>query len=42
MADGSTSVLVQSTGFDNKENESSTSLLPEVNKSISYDEHVPR
>uniref|UniRef100_A0A669QRP4 Sperm associated antigen 17 n=1 Tax=Phasianus colchicus TaxID=9054 RepID=A0A669QRP4_PHACC len=42
MADGSTSVLVQSIGFDSKENESSASVLPEVNKSISYDEHVPR
>ncbi|OXB68933.1 hypothetical protein ASZ78_005370 [Callipepla squamata] len=42
MADGSTSVCVQSTGFNNKENRSSASELPEVNKSISYDEHVPR
>ncbi|XP_072182655.1 sperm-associated antigen 17 [Excalfactoria chinensis] len=42
MADGSTSVLVQSIDFDNKENGSSASVLPEINKSISYDEHVPR
>ncbi|XP_015729675.1 sperm-associated antigen 17 isoform X2 [Coturnix japonica] len=42
MADGSTSVLVQSNNFDNKENRSSASVLPEINKSISTDEHVPR
>ncbi|XP_021252658.1 sperm-associated antigen 17 isoform X3 [Numida meleagris] len=42
MADGNTSVLAQSIGFDSKENESSASVLPDVNKSITYDEHVPR
>ncbi|XP_052558893.1 sperm-associated antigen 17 [Tympanuchus pallidicinctus] len=42
MADGSTSVLVQSIGFDSKENKSSASVVPEVIKSISCDEHVPR
>uniref|UniRef100_G1NN56 Sperm associated antigen 17 n=1 Tax=Meleagris gallopavo TaxID=9103 RepID=G1NN56_MELGA len=42
MADGSTSVLVQSIGFDSRKSKSSASVVPEVNKSISYDEHVPR
>ncbi|XP_010184715.1 PREDICTED: sperm-associated antigen 17-like, partial [Mesitornis unicolor] len=42
MADGSTSVCVPSTGSDDKEERSSTSALPEVNKPITYDEHVPR
>ncbi|KAK4832625.1 hypothetical protein QYF61_024606 [Mycteria americana] len=42
MADGSTSVYVPSIGSDDKEDRSSASALPEVNKPISYDEHVPR
>ncbi|KAM6286776.1 sperm-associated antigen 17 [Spheniscus humboldti] len=42
MADGSTSVCVPSIGSDNKEDRSSASALPEVNKPITYDEHVPR
>ncbi|XP_065598229.1 sperm-associated antigen 17 [Cyrtonyx montezumae] len=42
MADGNTSVFVQSIGFNNKENRSSASVQPEFNKSISYEEHVPR
>ncbi|XP_050750257.1 sperm-associated antigen 17 [Gymnogyps californianus] len=42
MADGSTSVCVPSIGSDDKEDRSSASALPEVNKPITYDEHVPR
>ncbi|XP_009583764.1 PREDICTED: sperm-associated antigen 17, partial [Fulmarus glacialis] len=42
MADGSTSVCVPSIGSDKKEDRSSASALPEVNKPITYDEHVPR
>ncbi|XP_069722802.1 sperm-associated antigen 17 [Phaenicophaeus curvirostris] len=42
MADGSTSVCVPKTGFDDKEDKSSASAIPEVNKLTSYDEHAPR
>lgn len=42
MADGSTSVCVPSIGSHDKEDRSSASALPEVNKPIAYDEHVPR
>uniref|UniRef100_A0A8C8EB35 Sperm associated antigen 17 n=1 Tax=Otus sunia TaxID=257818 RepID=A0A8C8EB35_9STRI len=42
MADGSTSVCVPSIGSDDKEDRSSASVIPEVNKPITYDEHVPR
>ncbi|XP_010565811.1 PREDICTED: sperm-associated antigen 17 [Haliaeetus leucocephalus] len=42
MADGSTSVCVPSIGSHDKEDRSSASALPEVNKPITYDEHVPR
>ncbi|KAM9301129.1 sperm-associated antigen 17 [Morus bassanus] len=42
MADGSTSVCVPSIGSDDKEDRSSASALPEFNKPITYDEHVPR
>ncbi|XP_009458821.1 PREDICTED: sperm-associated antigen 17 [Nipponia nippon] len=42
MADGSTSVCVPSSGSDDKEDRSSASALPEVNKPITYDEHAPR
>ncbi|XP_028940322.1 sperm-associated antigen 17-like, partial [Antrostomus carolinensis] len=42
MADGSTSVCVPSIGSDDKEDRSSASALPEVNKPVTYDEHVPR
>ncbi|XP_074449495.1 sperm-associated antigen 17 [Larus michahellis] len=42
MADGSTSVCVPSIGSDDKEDRSSASALPKVNKPITYDEHVPR
>ncbi|XP_035170473.1 sperm-associated antigen 17 isoform X2 [Oxyura jamaicensis] len=42
MADGSTSVVIPSTGPDNKENRSSASVLPEDKKPVIYDEHVPR
>ncbi|XP_009948670.1 PREDICTED: sperm-associated antigen 17, partial [Leptosomus discolor] len=42
MADGSTSVCVPSIGSDDKEDKSSASALPEVNKPVTYDEHVPR
>uniref|UniRef100_A0A663FH94 Sperm associated antigen 17 n=2 Tax=Accipitrinae TaxID=8955 RepID=A0A663FH94_AQUCH len=42
MADGSTSVCVPSIGSHDKEDGSSASALPEVNKPITYDEHVPR
>ncbi|XP_064321296.1 sperm-associated antigen 17 isoform X2 [Phalacrocorax carbo] len=42
MADGSTSVCVPSIGSDDKEDRSSASALLEVNKPITYDEHVPR
>ncbi|XP_061864728.1 sperm-associated antigen 17 [Colius striatus] len=42
MADGSTSVCVPSIGSDDKEDRSATSALPEVNKPVTYDEHVPR
>ncbi|XP_072707631.1 sperm-associated antigen 17 [Ciconia boyciana] len=42
MADGSTSVYVPSIGSDDKEDRSSASALPEVNKPTTYDEHVPR
>ncbi|XP_009878228.1 PREDICTED: sperm-associated antigen 17 [Charadrius vociferus] len=42
MADGSTSVCVPSIGSDDKEDRSSASALPEVNKPITQDEQVPR
>ncbi|XP_064375562.1 sperm-associated antigen 17 isoform X3 [Dromaius novaehollandiae] len=42
MADGSTSVFVPSIGFDDKEDRSSASVLPEINEPIICDEHVPR
>ncbi|XP_075293875.1 sperm-associated antigen 17 isoform X3 [Opisthocomus hoazin] len=42
MADGSTSVCVPSIGSSDKEDRSSASALPEVNKPIIYDQHAPR
>ncbi|XP_075620557.1 sperm-associated antigen 17 [Balearica regulorum gibbericeps] len=42
MADGSTFVSIPSIGSDDKEDRSSAAVLPEVNKPITYDEHVPR
>ncbi|KAM6093522.1 sperm-associated antigen 17 [Chlamydotis macqueenii] len=42
MADGSTNVCVPSVGSDDKEDRSSAAVLPEVNKPVTYDEHVPR
>ncbi|XP_051464972.1 sperm-associated antigen 17 [Apus apus] len=42
MADGSTSVCVRSIGSDDKKDRWFPSVLPEFNKPISYDEHVPR
>ncbi|XP_071617247.1 sperm-associated antigen 17 isoform X2 [Heliangelus exortis] len=42
MADGSTSVSVPSMASDDKEDTQSESVLPEVNKPITCDEHVPR
>ncbi|XP_025946518.1 sperm-associated antigen 17 [Apteryx rowi] len=42
MADGRTSVLVPSVGFDDKEDRSSASVLPEINEPTTCDEHVPR
>ncbi|PKU31214.1 sperm-associated antigen 17 [Limosa lapponica baueri] len=42
MADGSTSVCVPSIDSDDKEDRSSASALPEVNKPLAHDEHVPR
>ncbi|XP_068273423.1 sperm-associated antigen 17-like [Nyctibius grandis] len=42
MANGSTSVCVLSSGSDDNKDRSSPSVLPEVNKPITYDEHVPR
>ncbi|XP_035750501.1 sperm-associated antigen 17 [Egretta garzetta] len=42
MADGSTSVCIPGIGSDDKEDINSASALPEVNKPITYDEHVPR
>ncbi|KAM6144590.1 sperm-associated antigen 17 [Phoenicopterus ruber ruber] len=42
MADGSTSVCVPSIDSDDKEDGSSASVLPEVNKPVTYDEHAPR
>ncbi|XP_042644440.1 sperm-associated antigen 17 isoform X3 [Tyto alba] len=42
MADGSTDVCVPSIGSDDKEDRSSASVLPEVNKPITYHEHFPR
>ncbi|XP_009862727.1 PREDICTED: sperm-associated antigen 17-like, partial [Apaloderma vittatum] len=42
MADGSTSVYVPSIGSSDKEDRSSASAVPEVNKPITSDEHVPR
>ncbi|XP_074005531.1 sperm-associated antigen 17 [Numenius arquata] len=42
MADGSTSVCVPRIDPDDKEDRSSASVLPEVNKPIAHDEHVPR
>ncbi|KAM9565464.1 sperm-associated antigen 17 [Guaruba guarouba] len=42
MADGSTNVCIPSIDSNDKEDRSSAAALQEVNKPITYDEHVPR